>query len=114
MARSFRACTHVESLPVDLLCTVCRALRYLAALRAAKQQAPMADEKEAVEHKTSLAVWDQDSPVVIGRTVRMKVGAKCSAGCVLKDQAIEIRNHTGASIARAALGSEPWPGTTGL
>src|SRR5262245_16134777 len=74
----------------------------------------MADEKEAVEHKTSLAVWDQDSPVVIGRTARMKVGAKCSAGCVLKDHAIEIRNHTGASIARAALGSEPWPGTTGL
>jgi hypothetical protein len=74
----------------------------------------MGDEKKAVEHKTSLAVWDQDSPVVIGRTARMKVGAKCSAGCVLKDHVIEIRNQTGASIVRAALGPEPWPGTTGL
>ena len=74
----------------------------------------MADEKEVVEHKTSLAVWDQDSPVVIRRTARMKVGAKCSAGCVLKDHAIEIRNQTGARIAGAALGPEPWPGTAGL
>jgi hypothetical protein len=74
----------------------------------------MADEREVVEHKTSLAVWDQDSPVVIGRPARMKVGAKCSAGCVLKDQAIEIRNEKGTRLVRARLGEEPWPGTTGL
>jgi len=74
----------------------------------------MADEKQAVEHKTSVAVWDQDSPVVVGRAARIKVGVKCSAGCVLKDQAIEIRNQNGVSTARAALSTETWPGTTGL
>jgi carboxypeptidase family protein len=75
----------------------------------------MADEKEADEqHKTSLAFWDLDSPVVVGRTGRMKVGAKCSAGCVLTDQRVEIRDANGTSVARAGLSAEPWPGTAGL
>ena len=75
----------------------------------------MADDKEAVEqHKTSLAIWDLDSPVVIGRMGRMKVGAKCSAACVLTDYQVEIHDQSGASIGRARLGAEPWPGTTGL
>lgn len=73
----------------------------------------MADE-EAVEHKTSLAIWDLDSPVVIGRPGRMKAGAKCSAGCALTNHPVEIRDQNGAAIARAGLGAQPWPGTTGL
>ena len=51
----------------------------------------MADENEPVEeHKTSLAVWDLASPVVVGRPGKMKVGAKCSAGCTLTDHEVEV------------------------
>lgn len=76
---------------------------------------PKPDEKTDVEqHKTSLAVWDLSSPLVIGRPAKMKVGAKCSAGCPLTDHEIEIRDQGGAKIARGGLGATPWPGTSGL
>ena len=75
----------------------------------------MADKNEnAGQHKTSLAVWDLASPLVIRRSARMKVGAKCTAGCQLTGQEIEIHDQTGATIARALLGATPWPGTSGL
>ena len=66
------------------------------------------------EHNTSLAVWDLRSPLVIGHTAKMKVGAKCSAGCELSRQQIEIHDRTGRMIACAAMGPTPWPGTSGL
>src|SRR5712691_7803835 len=69
---------------------------------------------DAEEHKTSLAVWDLASPLVINRPAKVKVGAKCSAGCELSGEAIEIHDQTGQMAACARLGSEPWPGTTGL
>jgi hypothetical protein len=76
---------------------------------------PTADEKpEVEEHQTSLAVWDLGSPLVISRAAKMKVGAKCSAGCTLTDQEIEIQDQSGAKIAHARLGANPWPGTSGL
>jgi hypothetical protein len=75
----------------------------------------MADENAAVEeHKTSLAVWDLDSPLVVGRPGKMKVGAKCSAGCPLTDHEIEIFDENGSKVVRAALSATPWPGTSGL
>ena len=75
----------------------------------------MADENAAVEeHKTSLAVWDIDSPVVISRSARVKIGAKCTAGCALTDHEVEVHDASGARIARAGLSATPWPGTAGL
>src|SRR5262245_33900588 len=44
----------------------------------------------------------------------MKVGVKCSAGCELSNHDVELRDETGRTIARARLGGETWPGTTGL
>src|ERR1051325_2544016 len=66
------------------------------------------------QHKTSLAVWDLPSPLVIGRPAKMKIGAKCSAGCRLTDHEIEIHDQANRNIARARLGAAPWSGTTGL
>lgn len=75
----------------------------------------MAEKNADVEqHKTSLAVWDLSSPLVISRSARVKVGAKCSAGCQLTDHEIEIQDQSGSRIARAELSDTPWPGTTGL
>jgi len=69
---------------------------------------------EAGEHKASIAVWELASPLVIGRRAKVKVGAKCSAGCRLTDQPIKIHDGAGEAIARAGLGATAWPGTTGL
>ena len=69
---------------------------------------------EIEPHKTSLAVWDVLSPVVMGRSSKMKVGAKCSAGCSLAGQEIEVHNETGVMTANGRLGAAAWPGTSGL
>ncbi len=60
---------------------------------------------DAEQHKTSLAVWDVASPLVIGRSAKIKVGAKCSAGCQLTGHEIEIHDQTGITVARAGLGA---------
>ena len=69
---------------------------------------------DAEQHKTSLAVWDVASPLVIGRSAKIKVGAKCSAGCQLTGHEIEIHDQTGITVARAGLGAGLWAGTSGL
>ncbi len=93
----------------------CRELPSLAASPAAKLQAQMPPEVlETVEHKASIAVWELISPLVIGRAAKVKVGAKCSAGCQLTDRQIEIHDDAGNVIARAGLGATPWAGTSGL
>jgi hypothetical protein len=65
-------------------------------------------------HATSLAVWDNPSPVVIGKQFRVKVGAKCTAACSLTGKEIEIQDETGAIVCSGALGERPWDGTTAL
>jgi hypothetical protein len=70
--------------------------------------------QDSAEHKTSIAVWDLESPLVIGRSAKVKVGAKCSADCQLSGVEVGIRDDAARSIAHATLGAAPWPGTNGL
>lgn len=65
-------------------------------------------------HGTGVAAWDNPSPVVIGETFRLKVGAKCTASCALTGHQVEIQDETGTSVASAVLGETPWQGTTAL
>ena len=65
-------------------------------------------------HGTSLAVWGNPSPVGMGETFVVNVGAKCSAGCELTGKEIEIRDDTGALVASGSLGRAPFEGTTAL
>jgi hypothetical protein len=65
-------------------------------------------------HTTSIAVWDVPSPVVTGRSFRVKVGVKCSAMCRLAGQRIEVCDEGGTPIGEAVLADIPWPGTSGL
>ncbi len=65
-------------------------------------------------HQTSLAIWDVPSPLVRRRASKMKVGVKCSAGCCLAGQPIEIRDATGAKVGGGTLGQMPWDGTSAL
>ncbi len=69
--------------------------------------------EDVTPHKISLAVWDLQSPLVVGRSAKMKVGAKCSAGCPLTGQDAEIHNRTEVR-GRGTLGPTPWPGTSAL
>jgi hypothetical protein len=65
-------------------------------------------------HDTSLAVWDVPTPVVVGQSFRIHVGATCSAGCDLHGREILICDESSAAEARATLGRTPWEGTRGL
>ena len=69
---------------------------------------------DAELHKTSLAVWDVASPVVLSGRATMKVGVKCSAGCELSNHEVELRDESDNVNARALLGTQTWPGTAGL
>jgi hypothetical protein len=70
--------------------------------------------REAAPHETSLAVWDIPSPLALGGPAKLKVGLRCSAGCPLTGQKIEIRDAAQNCVAAAKLGPAPWPGTAGL
>jgi hypothetical protein len=66
------------------------------------------------QHKTSLVVWDVPTPVVGGETMRFKVGAKCSAGCDLSGQRIDILDEQGKLVSNLDLGSATLADAEGL
>lgn len=66
-----------------------------------------------VPHSASVAVWEVPSPVQ-GARFTVQVGVKCSAGCRLGGQLVEVRDESGATVAEGRLGSEPSPGTSAL
>lgn len=78
------------------------------------QPASLAFRFSTGEHSISLAVWDNPSPVAIGTPFSLKVGAKCSAGCCLTGEAIEVIDADGRVAGVGTLGDAVWPGTTSL
>ena len=65
-------------------------------------------------HELTFAVWDLPSPVVTGRPLALKVGAKCSHGCDLTGATVEIRNDAGTLVGSGTVGPTPWTGTSAL
>ena len=65
-------------------------------------------------HTTSIAVSGIPSPIALGNEFRIKVEVKCSAGCKLAGQEIEIYDQQGAKVATATLGDVPSPDATAL
>ena len=65
-------------------------------------------------HELTLAVWDLPSPVVTGRPLALRVGAKCSHGCDLTGAPVEIRNDAETVVGGGTLGPTPWAGTSAL
>ncbi len=92
--------------------------RWLAVLRAEDEDA--ADEvlgfaTVSVEaHRTAVLVWDVPPTVTKGEPFRFKVGLKCLSGCRYEDWAVAIGDESGARVAIAKPGGEPWPGTTAM
>jgi hypothetical protein len=71
-------------------------------------------EFTVVPHSTSLAVWDDPSPVVKSSAFRVKVGVKCSAQCKLTGKEVEVYDQAGSLISKGKLGETPWPQTSAL
>lgn len=65
-------------------------------------------------HKTSVAVWDLPTPVVIGERFSAKIGIRCSVECRLTGELFEVRNEAGTRVGEGSLGDGPWPGTQAL
>jgi hypothetical protein len=65
-------------------------------------------------HATSMAVWDVPSPVVLKSTFKAKVGVRCSAGCRLAGQRVQVCDGLGRQICESELDKTSWPGTVGL
>ena len=68
----------------------------------------------AEAHSTSVAVWGAPSPVTMGRSFTIKVGVKCSAGCRLAGQLVQVSDEKGSRIGVGRLGDALWAGTRGL
>jgi hypothetical protein len=73
-----------------------------------------ASHLDAQPHHISLAIWDVPSPLVRQRPAKMKIGVKCSAGCRLTGQSVEILDEAGATVASGTLGQNPWHETAAL
>jgi hypothetical protein len=67
-----------------------------------------------IPHKTSLAIWDVPSPVAMNSRFTAKIGIKCSAGCQLGGQLVEVRDETGTKRGEGKLDGIPWEGTDAL
>ena len=71
-------------------------------------------DDNVVTHARSIVVWDVPSAVERGGTFSVKVGVKCSEGCVPDTWVFGIRDREGRVLASRRVGAEPWPGTAGL
>jgi carboxypeptidase family protein len=69
---------------------------------------------KTLPHETSLAVWDNPSPVVRGTKFAVKVGAKCTSSCALSDKTVEIRDTADKILGTGSLGPSVWAGTKSL
>jgi hypothetical protein len=74
----------------------------------------LAIEFTTKEHATSLAVWHSPTPVTVGAQFSFNVGAKCTAGCLLSGQVIEVVDTESAVVAQAVLSEARWHETRGL
>ena len=65
-------------------------------------------------HEAALNVWDAPSAIVAGSRFKFMVGIRCSAGCCLAGQGLDVFDQQGVQVAAAKLGSEIWPESDAL
>lgn len=65
-------------------------------------------------HTTRVVVWDVPSTIECGAMFRLKVGVKCAVDCSAAARRVEIVDAAGGSLATAAVGDAPLPGTDAL
>jgi len=57
-------------------------------------------------HPTSMAVWNVNSPFVVGEDFEIIVGVKCGLGCNMGGQKVVVIDHEGNEAASGQLGDE--------
>ena len=65
-------------------------------------------------HSTRVAVWDVGSAIECGEKFSIKLGMKCSSDCHPDGWTLEVRDHDGKELARAAVSDDVWPETASL
>lgn len=65
-------------------------------------------------HRTSVAVWDVQSPAVTGQPLSVKIGVKCAEECRLGGVPVEVLDESSGKLASARLREEIWEGSNGL
>jgi hypothetical protein len=98
--------------PGEHIWTVRSGPHYCAGIR--HEEASLTVRIDAVPQATSLAVWAVPSPVVMGQSFTIRVGAKSSAAMALAGGKIEVRDESDAVVARGCLGETPLPETSAL
>jgi len=87
----------------------------------AQQREDTLHEESSVElsfkvrpHRISLSAWEIPSPVNKGEKFRIKIGAKCLAGCSLAGLPIVILDDSKNRVVEGRLGEEVLPQTEGI
>ena len=62
-------------------------------------------------HGTTLLVWDLPSLIAYNAVFKLKVGVRCSAGCKLNGQEVDLYDQEGTKVATCSLKDLPWPDT---
>lgn len=79
-----------------------------------EESPPVEIRFRTVAHKTSMAVWDVQSPVAAGCSLEATVGVRCSAACALTGQLVQVLDDEEAINGEARLGPTPLEGTDAL
>lgn len=74
----------------------------------------MADANQDTLHETSMAVWDERTPAVVGSSINVHVGLACAEGCRLSGRFVEVLDEKGQVVAEGRLGAAPLAGTEAL
>jgi hypothetical protein len=74
----------------------------------------VADAKQDTLHETSMAVWDERTPIVVGNSMKVQVGVACAEGCRLSGRFVEVLDDKGQIVAEGRLGTAPLAGTERL
>lgn len=65
-------------------------------------------------HSRRVVVWGVPPGVVSGEQFSARVGIRCEAACRPDGWSLEIRDHTGETLASVIPRDEPWPETEAL
>ena len=77
------------------------------------EECVLAVTSNILPHTTSVAIWGVPSPVK-DSGFGVTVGIKCSAGCSLAGQLVEVWDEAGVKLGDGILGDDPRPGTSAL
>jgi hypothetical protein len=74
----------------------------------------VANANQDTLHETSIAVWDDRAPAVVGGPTRVRVGVACAEGCRLSGRFVAVLDEKEQIVAEGQLSAAPLAGTEAL